>query len=125
MTAGQPEAYAASVRRMTRIIAIVAVAGTIVSAFIWRRQGIVGFPIGAGLSYLGFLRWRRVVDRLGSEGSAGPKAWLLALMPLAVALLLYAILKFSRINVMPVLAGLFVALAAAILEAFYQLYART
>jgi ATP synthase I chain len=119
------DVYAASVHRMTRGIVAITVAGTVAAAILWKASGAAGFLLGAALSFLGFRRWRRVVESLAPGARRPARGWLLALVPLALALVLYVILKFSGINVMAVLAGLFVSLAAALIEALYQLYART
>lgn len=121
MIAEQPDVFAASVRRMRRSIAVLTLLGTIAAAIVWRLPGAAGFLIGAALSFVTFHRWRAVVSRLGTGAPANPRAWLLALAPLGLALLLYVILRFSAVKAMAVLGGLFTALAAALCEALYQL----
>lgn len=123
--AAKTDSYTASVRRITRAMIAITAAGTVAAAILLRASGAIGFLLGAAFSFLGFRRWRFVVEALGTAGRPPARTWLLALAPLALAVVLYVILKYSGINVMAALAGLFVALAAAIVEVLYQLYART
>jgi hypothetical protein len=85
-----------------------------------------GFALGAAVSWLNFRWLKQVVDALGGKR---PKARLAIFMGLRYLLMCggaYAIVKYSNISLSAALAGLFVAVAAVILEILFQLiYARS
>jgi hypothetical protein len=125
MSEGQADTYAASVRRTWRIMIALAMAGALVAGFLRGPLSALGFIIGAAISFVSFLRWHRIVSALGQGGRTRRSTILLALWPVVIAAILYVILKYSGINLMAVLWGLFVSAAAVSMEAVYQHYAGT
>jgi len=94
------------------------------------RWGLA-FLLGAGASYINF-RWiHRLVNSLGDAAAKRkpPRARVAVLLGLRYLLLgagAYAILRFSTLSLAAVLLGLFVSVAAVILEILFELiYART
>jgi hypothetical protein len=103
--------------------------GTVAALIAWGWSGGGGFLAGAAASYLNFRWLKRLVDALGraSEGEP-PRARVAVFLGLRYALLAagaYAILKSSILSLPAALAGLFVSVAAVILEILFELvYAR-
>jgi hypothetical protein len=114
---------------MWRMMLAFAVAGLAVSAVLGSLAGAAGFAIGAAFSILSFRWLKQLVHALGGGGKKKPSARFAVLMGLRyllVGVAAYVIVKFFGIHALAILAGLFVAAAAAVGEALYQLiYART
>ena len=117
------------VRRIARTTLAVGGAGTLVALAVggWGAAG--GFLLGAAASYLNFRWLKRVVDALGKAAEGDPPrprmAVFLGLRYVLLALGAYVILKGSVISLPAALAGLFVSVAAVILEILFELvYAR-
>ena len=91
----------------------------------WPVSG--GFLLGAAVSVLNFRWLKRVVDALGGARPARKRVAILA--GLRYGLLgggAYVILKYSSISISAALVGLFVSVAAVIIEIVFELaYART
>jgi hypothetical protein len=105
--------------RMMRTMLLVAVIGSVVA--LWRGWTYgVGFALGAALCLLNFRLLRGFVAGLGPGGKPSGFAVLLTLRYLLLAGIAYAILRYSKLSLPAMFAGLFVALAAAIIEAFIQ-----
>src|SRR5579863_8231807 len=88
------------------------------------RWGI-GFVLGSGSSYLN-LRWlKQLVNSLGVAAAGKPQkarvAVFLGLRYLLLALGGYVIVKFSSLSLVAALIGLFVPVAAVILEILFEL----
>jgi len=115
-----------AVVRIGKAILLLAVAGTVV-AFAWKGWTWgVGFALGAFASWLNF-RWiKHLVEAVA--GVRPRRARMTILAGLRYALLgggAYVILMYSSISLPAILMGLFVAVAAVILEILFQLlYAR-
>jgi hypothetical protein len=118
-------------RALTRIMRIGAglgAAGTIVVLIRFGPKTAVGFLAGALLSLLNFHGLRRVAEGLSGSSRPGfrasPVFW--AFRYFLFAGIGYVIVKGLGISLMPILAGLFVAAAAIIVEILYEIaYART
>jgi hypothetical protein len=113
-----------SLARMYRFMAAMSIAGVLLF-FFWRgwRWGL-GFALGAAASWLNFRWLKNLVDSLGEAAGKRPRyraAIVLGLRYLLLAAAGYAILKYSEISLTAALVGLFVSVAAAILEIIYQL----
>jgi hypothetical protein len=127
MTASNEDVYRRAVGRILRFMKILTAIGTLV-AFAWRggRAG-VGFLFGAAIAWIGFLFLKRMVDSLGA---APPKAStrgavLLGSRYLILGGLAYAILRLTGVNTLAAVTGLFVSLAAVLIEILFELvYAR-
>ncbi len=120
--------YRRALRRIYIHALWIAAAGGIVAG--WREGAAwaVGFLAGAAVSIANFRWLHRLVDSVG----AGPKKpgklvrlMLIMRYPL-FGLMGYVIVKYFRVNLMAALIGLFVAVAAVVVEILYELiYART
>jgi hypothetical protein len=112
------------VRRIELSTRAIAAGGTI---GFWAWHGWtwgVGFALGAFGSWLNLRLWRRVVGALGEQVRPRP-AWRSIVRYLLMAALVYVIFRYSPISVAAALAGLFVAVAAVLLEILFELvYAR-
>jgi hypothetical protein len=102
-------------------------AGGLIAATVWRGWTWgVGFALGTAASWLNFRLMKQVVDALGETRPTRKRVAVLA--GLRYALLgggSYVILRFSSVSVTATLAGLFVAVAAVIVEICFELvYAR-
>ncbi len=115
--------YELALRRMSRMTAALGVAGALIAA-IWRgpRAG-VGFLAGAIISMISLRWWTSLAGAIGSSGKAPMRGSvvLLSLRYLAVGGAVYVIVKILEIALAPVLAGLFVSVAAVIIEILYEL----
>ena len=116
--------YDTALRRITRSSMAIAAAVCLV-CLLWKgwRWG-VAFLLGAGASYLNFRWLKRVVDALQARPS--PKfAILIGLRYLLLAAGAYVIVNLTTLSLPAALTGLFVPVAAVILEILFELlYAR-
>lgn len=121
--------YGCAIRRIYRLAVILGAAGSLL-ALIWKGWPAgVGFFAGAAASTLSFRWFHQLVESLGPDAAARPRArmaWLLGLRYLFFGLGGYVIVKFFGVNAIAALAGLFAVAAAVMIEIIYQLiYART
>ena len=98
--------------------------GALVALF-WRGvNDASGFVIGSSLSLLNFKWWKGLANALGGPSGERPlranAVFLTARYGVAAALI-YVIVRFLGITLAAVLAGLFVSVAAIILEILYEL----
>jgi hypothetical protein len=115
--------YDLALRRMSRMAAAIGVAGVLI-AVIWRGPRVgVGFLAGAIISMVNLRWWTSLAGAIGSSGSAPMRGSvaLLSLRYLAVGGVVYVIVKILEIALAPVLAGLFVCVAAVLIEILYEL----
>ncbi len=117
--------YARAMRRAGRLMLALSAAGT-AAAFAWRGWTWgAGFAVGAIASWLNFRWLKGVADSFGGKR---PRAYVMVFGALRYLLLVagaYVILRYSPISLSAALAGLFVAVAAVIVEAVFELaYAR-
>lgn len=115
-----------------RLITVMSAGGT-ATAFAWGgwRAG-VAFALGAAAAWLNFRWLRKGVDALGHTVAANkkpPRARVAVMMGLRYLLLGaagYVIVKYSTLNLTAALVGLFVPVAAVLLEILVELvYAST
>ena len=114
-----------AVERIWKVIGAVAGGGA-VALLVWRGwTWSAGWLIGSAISALNFRWLKQLTDSLG-EGDAKPrKAVFLGMRYLLLGGGAYAILKYSAISLPAALAGLFVSVAAVIVEILFELvYAR-
>jgi len=111
--------------RVSRTMLLVAVIGSLV-ALAWRGWTYgAGFALGAWASWLNFRWLKAFVAGLGPGGKPSGFALFFALRYLLLAGAAYVILKYSKLSLPAMLAGLFVSLAAVVIEILIQLgYAR-
>jgi ATP synthase I chain len=112
--------------RIARAMAAFAAGGAL-GAAVWRGWAWGGgFAVGAAASWLNFGWLKQIVDALGS---ARPPRRVVAMAVLRYVLLgggAYVILRYTPISLPAALAGLFVPVAAVIVEILFELvYART
>jgi hypothetical protein len=101
--------------RIARDMLWIAALGTLAA---WAARGwrwAAGFLLGAAISSVNYRWLRRLVENLG--GKRRPGGFRFAFRYLLLAGGAYVILRYSRISVLAVLAGLFVLIAAVFVEA--------
>lgn len=115
--------YDRALHRLTGMAAVIGVAG-VIAALVWRGpRAAAGFLIGALISMANLRWWTSLANAVGSFGKTplrGSVA-LLALRYLAAAAIIYVIVKILEITLAAVLAGLFVSVAAVVIEILYEL----
>ena len=114
-----------AVGRIWKAMLVIAAAGVIV-AWAWRGfAGGAGFALGSAVSWLNFRWLKQLVEALGSHRARPRTAAKLGLRYLLLGCGAYVILKYSLISLPAAFAGLFVSVAAVILEILLELiYAR-
>jgi hypothetical protein len=113
------------IERIWKVMWVVAGCGAI-ALLVWRGwTWSAGWLIGSAVSALNFRWLKQLTDALG-EGEAKPrKAVFLGMRYLLLGGGSYVILKYSSISLPAALSGLFVSVAAVIVEVVFQLiYAR-
>jgi len=105
-------------------------AGVVAAAVGGGSRWAVAYLLGAAASYLNFRWLKQVVNALGKAATGKPPSArvgvIFGLRYLLLGLGAYAILNFSTLSLAAALAGLFVPVAAVILEILYELvYAGT
>jgi ATP synthase I chain len=122
------EFYERALARAARMAAVLGALGTVAILVARGPRPAAGFLAGALISLLNFRWWTRLAGALGDTGKAPMRgsAVFLALRYLLAAGAIYVIVKILETALAAVLAGLFVSVAAVILEILYELmYART
>jgi ATP synthase I chain len=128
MKPSDEEIYRNAVARMLRIIAMLAGGGSL-AFFVWRgwKWG-AGFAFGAGVAWVNFLLLKKLTDSLGVAGPKPPSAGsavFLGSRYLMLGAVVYATLRFTSISMLAAAIGLFVSLAAVLVEILFELvYAR-
>jgi len=92
----------------------------------WRWA--VAYLLGAAASYLNFRWLKRVVDALGGAMTSRPSPKFAILIGLRYLLLgagAYAIVSFTSLSLPAALIGLFVPVAAVIMEIVFELVAKS
>jgi hypothetical protein len=114
--------YQAALTRMTRLCLWVGAAGILAIVILQGPRTGLGFAVGAAISYVNFLLIQRMVNSIGSGGTASNfKAVLAGLRYLLLAGVVYVIVKILDITHAAVIEGLFVSVAAVLLELLYKL----
>ena len=114
-----------ALQRIAKLMFAMAAGGT-VALFAWRGWAwSLGWLLGCGASALNYHWLRKVTGSLGSGLPKDRKAVLLGLRYLLLGGACYVILKYTAISLPAALAGLFVPVAAVIIEILIELvYAR-
>ena len=111
--------------RLPRAMAVLAVVGSVALLAARGWTWGLGFAIGAAVSWLNFRGLKQIVEALGGKRPRARLAVLLGCRYLLLGGGAYVIVKYSAISLPAALAGLFVAVAAVIVEILFQLvYAR-
>jgi len=116
--------FESALRRIARETFALAAAGCLVCLFLRGWKWAVPYVLGAGASYLNFRWLKRVVDALGGALTARPSPKFAILIGLRYVLLAagaYVIVKFTPLSLPAALIGLFVPVAAVILEMIFEL----
>lgn len=120
--------YRRAIRRIYINLAWISAAG---AAAAWWKAGwlwAVGFLIGAIASTLNFRWLHQLADSLGASEHRPRRrlGFWLAIRYLLFGAVGYVIVKYFKVNLLAALVGLFVAVAAVLVEILYELiYART
>ena len=118
-----------AVIRIEFLILFLSIAGTAAAAIHGGGHWAVGFLVGAAASWISFRWTKKVVNALGEPEGTPPRkrfAVILGLRYLLLAAGGYVILNFSAPSLAAALFGLFVPVAAVILDILFELtYART
>ena len=128
MNPSEEDIYRSAVARMVRTMAVCAGGGTLV-LFVWRgwKWG-AGFAFGAGVAWANFLLLKKLADSLGVASRKPPStgnAVFLGSRYLILGAVVYATLRFTSISMLAAVIGLFVSLAAVLVEILFELvYAR-
>ena len=87
----------------------------------WRDAA--GFAIGATISLINFYWWKTLASALSPTGERPLRgtAFVMVLRYAVIGAALYAILKILEITLAAVLCGLFVSVAAILIEILYEL----
>src|SRR5579862_370194 len=116
--------YTIALARMSRLAAAVGVAGTR-GALVWKGpRTAVGFLVGALISMVNLRWWTSLASALGNTPGSPPlrgSTALLGMRYLLVGAAIYVIVKVLEITLAAVLAGLFVSVAAVIIEILFEL----
>jgi hypothetical protein len=102
-------------------------AGGAIGLTVWRGwTWSAGWLIGSAVSALNFRWMKQMADGLGRQAAKPRKAVFLGMRYLLLGGGLYVILKFTAISLPATLAGLFLLVAAVMLEILFELamYAR-
>jgi len=108
--------------RIGKAMLLFGVAGVIV-AWLWRGPASgAGFALGSLASWFNFRWLKQVVFTLGSQRARPQTAVKLGLRYLLLGGGAYVILKYSSVNQLAALIGLFVSAAAVIVEILFELF---
>jgi hypothetical protein len=117
-----------AITRILRGMAVIGAAGAVGAAFLGGLPALAGFAAGAAAAYFNFRWLKQLVEALGPGGKR-PQARIAVFLGLRYLMLgigAYAILRYSRMSLRAALAGLFVPVAAVLVEMLFELiYART
>jgi hypothetical protein len=107
--------------RIRKLIGALSLGGT-VAAFAWRGWPAGGgFALGAVVSWLNFRWLHQTVEGLAGKGVPKRLAWTAGMRYLLLGGAAYVILRFSKIDRVAALSGLFVTAAAVIAEMIFEL----
>ncbi len=115
--------YELALARIIRISIAAGALGSIVALLTHGSRAATGFLVGAIISLLNFRWWMGLAGALGDSGKAPLRASaaFMTLRYVLAALVIYAIVKVLEITLAAVLSGLFVSVAAIIIEILYEL----
>jgi len=116
----ETEFYDRVVRRISRIILVLGLAGAISVAVLKGITSGFAFLIGSSISFASFWGWRHVVDALGPNPKKRSPAFFVIRL-LALVAIACVIIKFLGLNVGAAALGLLVSGAAVVLEIIYEL----
>jgi hypothetical protein len=121
MTVPDEDWFRQAAARIVRLMALLTTIGTL-TAFIFRGwTWAAGFGAGAAISWLNFSWLKRLTEALGEKRLRRGSAVFLGSRYLLLGVLAYVILRYSSISLPAVLTGLFVSVAAVIVEILFEL----
>lgn len=113
------------VGRITRILVLLGVAGTLAAFGMGGWSGAAGFALGGATSWVSFRWLKQVVGALGAHHPARRLAVKTALRYFLIGGAAYVIVKYTVVSLRAALAGLLLSTAAVIVEILIELiYAR-
>ena len=114
--------YRGAIRRIYALIVLVSVAGALTLVYVQGSAWALGFLVGATASTLNFRWLHELVDSLGPgrKPRRGLGIWF-SLRYLVFGLIGYILVRYFTVDVLAALTGLFVAVAAVLLELLYEL----
>jgi hypothetical protein len=125
MAESEPDFYDRAIRRISRLIWILGLIGTVAAASLRGIRDGLAFLIGASLSYASFWGWQQIAHAI-TPGRKPRSSPFFVFRILAIVALAYVIIRFLGLNAAVAVAGLLVSAAAVLLEIIYELiYART
>lgn len=110
--------------RIERATLFLAGAGAIAAGAWGGWRWAAGFLLGAAASWLNFAWIRKVANSLGNAAAKPPRARVAIVLGLRYALLAagaYVIVNLTQISLAAALSGLFVPVAAVVLEILFEL----
>jgi len=113
--------------RMTRIAAVLGVAGVALTLALRGPRDSLGFLVGAVISLVTVRSWFKLAEAVGASGelpSAGSVLFLV-LRYILIAGAIYATISVLRSNPVALILGLLVSFAAVVLEVVFGLKAST
>jgi hypothetical protein len=116
--------FETALHRIARGAVTLAAAGSLACLMLRGWRWAVAYLLGAAASYLNFHWLKRVVEALGGALTARPSPKFAILIGLRYLLLgagAYAIVNFTSLSLPAALIGLFVPVAAVILEIIFEL----
>ena len=119
-----PDFYDRALRRIIKMTMAIGIAGTLAILIIRSVNDASGFVIGASISLLNFYWWKGLAAQLSTATGDRPlraSGFFMSARYVIGGVAIYAIVKLLGINLAAVLAGLFVSVAAILLEIVYEL----
>ena len=110
-----------SVTRITRIAAVLGLAGVAATWILLGPTEAVGFLVGTVLSLITIRSWFKLAGDLGADGSVpgGGAAVFLVLRYVLIAGAIYATIRVLKSSPTAIIVGLLVSFAAVLLELVY------
>jgi hypothetical protein len=119
-----PAFYDRAIRRLDRSTFVLAGIAVIGMGALQGWRGALGAAAGAGFSLISLHRWKRIAGALGSQSKARLRLRLLAGYAV-IGASLFVIIRYFGVSPTSVIAGLFVSMAAVVVEIVYELLIST
>lgn len=114
--------YERALSRLHLLVLALGGAGTLIAWAVWGWRAGVGYLLGAGVAAVNFRWMHKAVQSLGAGKSPGKRmAVLLGLRYLALGAAGYVIVEVFGANLIALLIGLSVPVAAIVVEAVFEL----
>jgi hypothetical protein len=117
-----PDFYQGAMARIVRLIFAIGLLGTVIAAVKFGIRSGSGFAAGVLMSLFSFHTFRGVADSLGGAGNRRAAAFA-SLFVMRFGLIggaIYVIVNYLEVSLMALLAGLFVSVAAVLVEILYE-----